>query len=705
MAQDDSGNQLNFDFGPIDEIQGQVLEKRTEGSVSNLDAPQDSNMESSLHSGKAKNKTKNTRNKTKSENKSVLETNGSNNPLINRINPNLDINNQNVSETINQISKEKLNNDSTKGLDILNRVGQQTKQNYSTPVSSTIQEAKKVSDNVKKQTKESEKNTPGSMSALNPNGVIGSIGQSSSLNGGTSRPWYMKMQDTLDDIRGDIKRIIDLIGHQKGGHNAAAVNGSMPEGKDSPLGGLLGLGAAALGALLGTYFGPIVNTVKALLNSQHSSPKPGPSQKPKPSPEPEPEKTDKFGDIKERLGLLSTASRAVRASRKADIAEKKVVDLVEKSNATNNTNKPDMDAIKSVTQARREATNARTIANQLAKEAALKPSPGNKLIENLSGAAGKAKEIIQSGASNVSRVAKAVSGPLSSIGKFVGGKFSPFIKVAGAAISAIGYLRVAKHGISAYSNFKNGDTLGGISEALKGIGTAMQFRIAGTGLAARALKLGGLELFFSGRAVSDAGNIVEGYKNKDAKKIQAGESSVSKNLNIVGAAATGAGIGSIIPFVGTVAGGVIGAGAMWTGQNWDKVKNPKVDLENIKKEAKPFTDFFNTFFKEVSNDLNKEKIRTTDAAPKAATSAKVSNVNHSNQTNNVSYVTNINVNRVDATSADAAKKTLAQVLKIQAQQTANFQRAQEQNSNLGNRFGTTNTAMNNAATLIPSGVV
>ena len=47
---------------------------------------------------------------------------------------------------------------------------------------------------------------------------------------------------------------------------------------------------------------------------------------------------------------------------------------------------------------------------------------------------------------------------------------------------------------------------------------------------------------------------------------------------------------------------------MWTGQNWDKVKNPKVDLENIKKEAKPFTDFFNTFFKEVSNDLNKEKI-------------------------------------------------------------------------------------------------
>ena len=155
-------------------------------------------------------------------------------------------------------------------LDILNRVNSQP-----APPKSTALSVLQTGSSLANQTNSTL--TPYGGTVISP-GMLGAgatggnAGGGIASAGGGTRPWYQKMNDTLDTISEDLKRIIELLSHEKG-KSVIEKNGS--GSTDSKKGGGLldGLLAmltpliAGFGALLAIKFGGIVANLANVLKS------------------------------------------------------------------------------------------------------------------------------------------------------------------------------------------------------------------------------------------------------------------------------------------------------------------------------------------------------------------------------------------------------------------------------------------------------
>ncbi|CAK9855759.1 unnamed protein product [Sphagnum jensenii] len=310
-------------------------------------------------------------------------------------------------------------------------------------------------------------------------------------------------------------------------------------------------------------------------------------------------------------------------------------------------------------------------------------------IGNIIGGAAGASGFIGNAVGGVGKglgaVGSVLSGPAKIAGNVLHGAASIVaapIRTAGAAVSrglgmvghGIGFAGIAEtgwHGYESYNAFKKGDTEGGWSEGLKSVGTAMQFRVGGTGLAANALKVGRLPLYFAGKGIEDIGNALGDDKNKDYKQMNKNKTEAIKDFSVAGAGLAGAAIGSaILPIAGTAIGGAIGTGAAYYALHRDEVN------KNAQNALRTGEDWYNKLF---GKEVKQENI--PQSAQKAASSVQKPSMTQTISQNNT---TNINIASVNAATPDAARKNIAEALKRQAQQIALNTRALENFSNQGN---------------------
>lgn len=562
-----------------------------------------------------------------------------------------------------------------------------------------VADAASVAKSVGDANKQASQSNPQQMPSL-PNGNMGSSGGSTSSGGGGTRPWWMKMQDTLDDIRDDIKRILDAIGHQKpGSSDARAKNDSQNSDSGGSLAAALTPLMMMIGAALVAKFGPLAAQV---------------------------------------LGKVSGAVESGIKSVESFVS------------GVANDGKKVLDGVQNLEQ---KAMNAgKGVVNNVEHTVESGAEAGKGLLDRIVGGAKNvgegAKNLAEKGTNAAGELADKAGGLLRNVAsKGIGlmGKVvaSPF-KAAAAGASFFGLAEAVGHGGHAVANAMTGNYAGAAGESMQALGTAVMFGgpdklvehvpFVGKGLAKvlgkpgsamvdKLAKFAGREAvgsgiggvvgtaiggplgtvvgaaagagieYSAGYAIDKAGQFVSSFGSRGAKKespldllheakdknVEQGRKSGRETAGVlagIGAgAAIGAAAGSVVPVLGTAVGGLIGGAVGGVSS---------IMAENAWKKAHP-----DTVLNQVNQTAAAKPAQQTQSVAKAASATAATmpkpNVNSNVTTNNT---TNINIARADVTSADNAKKLIGDALKKQAVADASRKKAQEAYSNpgMGNFF-------------------
>jgi len=530
-----------------------------------------------------------------------------------------------------------------------------------------VEDAATAAKNVESAKQTSQSDQQQSPGPLNMN--MGASGGSPSSGGGGTRPWWMKMQDTLDDIRDDIRKLLDATGHKKpGSSEARAKNDSQTDG-----GGL----ASALtplmlmiGAALVAKFGPMAAQVLSKVSNAVESGIKG---------------------IESMISGVATDSKKVLSEAEA--------------------------LLKAAGKAAGVAAKVEPVVATVAPAAETSKS----LFERVSGG-------IEGLAAGAAQGARKLAG--KGFGMAAGAVHTP-LKIAATGASLFGLYEAGTHAVRAGQDVATGDKAGAAGETMETLGTALQFggpdklvehlpvvgkSLAkvlgkpGSMLADRLAKFAGREAaggaiggaiggipgavagtvleYTGGYAMQKGGQFVESLGSPGAKiespldllheardkKVEAGRKAGRESLGVTAGMAGGAGIGAaigtmIFPGAGTVAGGLIGGAvggvsAMAAEYQWKKA-HPDEVLNQVNQVAAAKSEYVPSV------------ART--AASTAATMPKPNINNNVNTTN----TTNINIARADVTTPDAAKKLIADALKRQAVANASKKTAKEAYSNPG----------------------
>jgi len=660
MAKDNDAGQMNLDLDPIEQIKGKMLQVHADGSGSNLEAPQDSDEGSSLHSSAAPDEQKkiarNERARIRraakkqgvapppiSRSKSSITSNGSPNigtpGIIQRVSgiPSVTPSDQMDTEMNAVVTAPQQGvgaiGQASSGLGVLNKIAGSHRDYNNASGGPFVQDASKAAESVAKQNKEAAKTTPGSITALNPTGMnSGAAGAGSTTGAGGTRPWWMKMQDTLEDINSDIKRILDIVGHSKGAHEGAiAKNGSAKDEKGGDLLSALAPLMIALGAML----------------------------------------AEKFGGMAAQL--LNASAKAAESAVKA--IESKLSGL---GNSTKNLATSTIDNAKNA--GKSIADNIHGVTEAVIEDAGKGASKASEIGKSILGAAGglgkklasvantKAGGLVAGSLKNAYRGALIVGGieTVDHINKSVK-KFKAGDKIGGS----VEVLRSAAT-IMEYGGPK--DAIGAIPFVGKGLskGIPEVIKPLAQNIARSGFKLAKRAAVSFGIGAAQAG--AEGFVNPLADIAGIG-------IGIAGTLAGAKGLNYAADrmeekggrdFLHKAGGALNIAGSIMTTGGVAAAMGNK-DSANILQAIA------NKFGAKSSEPKTESVART---APRAAAAAGVGKPSMNQNINN-NHTTNINIGKVDASTPDAAKKNLAEALKAKAIQDAAVKKSQEQYSNNG----------------------
>jgi hypothetical protein len=433
----------------------------------------------------------------------------------------------------------------------------------------------------------------------------------SSKDGGT-KPWWDKMNDTLDDINKDIKTILELLKHMKGsptGIGAAQKNGSDDGGKSDWLSGLskmLGTLGTALGALLAAKFGGVAaqllgalnNGFKGFLNLLKGGG--GAAEEVAKDARNFGGLGDTFNKGKKFLGdNLNKLKNNFNNSEEGEGLLGKIKGGLNKAGAfVRNTSDNIMERVRGFAADSYEKTglskavsSARNLAGNIAERVgssveSAKDFAGN-IAEKFSGFtenAGKfangASNIISKTSNAVGKVAGPIAGAvgkmgapvLRAIGKgtatVLGGTAGKLLGAAAGAARFVGGAEVAYHGGMAIYDAAHGNTKGAVAQGLEASGNALTFFgdklgkfVPAAGPVGAFAKTGVM------MATNALGNVVSGIGENIEARTPAEKAAAQKKMGRGGGvlagmgagAAAGAAIGSVVPIVGTALGAVAGS--------------------------------------------------------------------------------------------------------------------------------------------------
>lgn len=410
----------------------------------------------------------------------------------------------------------------------------------------------------------------------------GSSSNSATTAMNTEIRWWIKMQDTLDEINDNIKKLLDSSISGKEKLPQAVYNRrAEKEDKDGSLLTALGPIALMLGGLFAEKFGPISNAIQQTMKSVSDIIKGF-------------GKSTSYGaqNAEHFMGDLSHLPPDIHGTNPIfnafNAAKDKIFGSQQSSPAYEGPAKTATDSVKNdysmrqikmrnqVLKAREEHRFLSENGNDEEKKLSFeRMNRASNAYKNRYG--GEALQHVNEPLSHISEVPSPAEIPkINSMNSFFSkipgagllGKLGKALNVGGQLTTAYSF---GADSANTYKDFKNGDMKGAFGSGL---------RTAGDSLGLASLRAGNpvaSGLLFEGSSIlSGAGDFTKGYDSKNRLAAAKAKRAGIDAAGITAGIGVGAAIGSFVPIpgVGTLAGAAIGGATAWAGQGIYNHFNP-----------------------------------------------------------------------------------------------------------------------------------